>query len=122
MIHLGSMVEHYLRCQNGARDMKEQKKSRIIVSGIIVLLIGYGINQLVQSNKQKKQIIIHDMMIGVCAKNKASVNSNKYEKLITNQDIKNVLQSDKIFNNFFKQCEKEFKKSPKEFRNKWSTD
>ena len=122
MIHLGNMVEHYLRCQNGVRDMKEQKKSRIIVSGIIVLLIGYGINQLVQSNKQKKQIIIHDMMIGFCAKNRASVNSNKYEKLITHKDIKNVLQSDKIFNNFFKQCEKEFKKSPKEFRNKWSTD
>ena len=116
------MVEHYLRCQNGVRDMKEQKKSRIIVSGIIVLLIGYGINQLVQSNKQKKQIIIHDMMIGVCAKNKASVNSNKYEKLITHQDIKNVLQSDKIFNNFFKKCEKEFKKSPKEFRTKWSSN
>ena len=38
------------------------------------------------------------------------------------KDIKDVLQSDKIFNNFFKQCEKEFKKSPKEFRNKWSTD
>ena len=31
-------------------------------------------------------------MIGVCAKNKASVNSNKYEKLITHQDIKDVLQ------------------------------
>ena len=64
--------------------MKEQKKSRFIVSGIIVLLIGYGINQLVQSNKQKKQIIIHDMMIGVCAKNKASVNSNKLRSDYTN--------------------------------------
>tara|TARA_A100001035_G_C27621395_1_gene425596 strand:+ start:119 stop:427 length:309 start_codon:yes stop_codon:yes gene_type:complete len=102
--------------------MKDQKKSRIIVSGIIVLLIGYGINQLVQSNKQKKQIIIHDMMIGVCAKNKASVNSNKYEKLLTLQDIKTALKSDQIFNNFFKQCEKEFKKSPKEFRTKWSSN
>ena len=27
MIHLGSMVEHYLRCQNGVKDMKDQKKS-----------------------------------------------------------------------------------------------
>lgn len=116
------MVEHYLRCQNGVNDMKDQKKSRIIVSGIIVLLIGYGINQLVQSNKQKKQIIKHDMMIGVCAKNKASVNSNKYEKLTTHQDIKTALQSDQIFNNFFKYCEKEFKKSPKEFRIKWSSN
>ena len=25
MIHLGNMVEHYLRCQNGVKDMKDQK-------------------------------------------------------------------------------------------------
>ena len=49
------------------------------------------------------------MMIGVCTKNKASVNSNKYEKLITHQDIKNALQSDKIFNNFLNNVKKNLK-------------
>ena len=36
--------------------MQQQKKSKIIVISIVILLIGYGINQLFQSKKQKDQI------------------------------------------------------------------
>ena len=38
--------------------MQQQKKSKIIVISIVILLIGYGINQLFQSKKQKDQIKI----------------------------------------------------------------
>ena len=38
--------------------MQQQKKSKIIVISIVNLLIGYGINQLFQSKKQKDQIKI----------------------------------------------------------------
>tara|TARA_Y100001958_G_C21087933_1_gene442046 strand:- start:54 stop:380 length:327 start_codon:yes stop_codon:yes gene_type:complete len=100
--------------------MKEKKKSKIIVVCIVILLTGYGINQFIQSNKQKEQIIKHDIMIGACAKNKASVETNMYEKLKTHEDIKLELQNNKLFNNLFKECEKEFKKSPKDFRSKWN--
>ena len=37
--------------------MQQQKKSKIIVSIIVILLIGYGTNQIFQSKKQKDQII-----------------------------------------------------------------
>ena len=100
--------------------MLDQKKSKFIVSVIIILLFGYGINQFFQSNKQKDRIIKHDMMIGVCAKNKASVESNNYEKLKTHEDIKLELQTNESFNKLFKECEKEFKKAPKDFRAKWN--
>ena len=100
--------------------MLNKKKSKIIVTGIIFLLVGYGINQIFQSNKQKDRIIKHDMMIGVCAKNKASVESNNYEKLKTHEDIKLELQTNEPFNKLFKECEKEFKKAPKDFRAKWN--
>ncbi len=100
--------------------MLNKKKSKIIVTVIIFLLVGYGINQIFQSNKQKDRIIKHDMMIGVCAKNKASVHSNNYEKLKTHEDIKLELQTNELFNKLFKECEKEFKKAPKDFRAKWN--
>ena len=100
--------------------MQKQKKSKLIVIGIVILLVGYVINQFFKSNEQKEQIIKHDMMIGVCAKNKASVGSNKYEKLKTHQDIKLELQTNELFNKLFKECEKEFKKAPKDFRAKWN--
>ena len=99
--------------------MQQQKKSQIIIISIVILLIVYGINQIFQSNKQKDRIIKHDMMIGVCAKNKASVASNNYENLVTHEDIKTLLQDDKNFKNLFKKCEKEFKEAPAEFRAKW---
>jgi len=100
--------------------MQQQKKSQIIIISIVILLIVYGINQIFQSNKQKDRIIKHDMMIGVCAKNKASVESNNYEKLKTHEDIKLELQTNESFNKLFKECEKEFKKAPKDFRAKWN--
>ena len=100
--------------------MQQQKKSKIILISIVILLIGYGINQLFQSKKQKDQIIRHDMMIGVCAKSKASVDPNNYEKLKTLEDIKLEIQTNELFNKLFKECEKEFKKAPKEFRAKWN--
>ena len=100
--------------------MQQQKKSKIIVSSIASFLICYGIYQFFKSNEQKEQIINHDMMIGVCAKNKASVESNKYEKLKTHEDIKLELQTNELFNKLFKECEKEFKKAPKDFRAKWN--
>ena len=99
--------------------MLDQKKSKIIVSVIIILLFGYGLNQFFQSNKQKNQIIKHDMMIGTCAKSKAGMKSNKYKNLVTHEDIKTLLQDDKNFKNLFKKCEKEFKEAPAEFRAKW---
>ena len=100
--------------------MQQKKKSKIIVISIVILLIGYGINQFFQSKKQKDRIIKHDMMIVVCAKNKASVVSNNYEKLKTHEDIQLELQTNELFNKFFKECEKEFKKAPKDFRAKWN--
>ena len=100
--------------------MQQQKKSQIIIISIVFLLIVYGINQIFQSNKQKDRIIKHDMMIGVCAKNKASVESNNYEKLKTHKDIKLELQTNELFNKLFKECEKEFKKAPVDFRAKWN--
>ena len=100
--------------------MQQKKKSKIIVISIVILLIGYGINQFFQSKKQKDRIIKHDMMIGVCAKNKASVVSNNYEKLKTHKDIQLELQTNELFNKFFKECEKAFKKAPKDFRAKWN--
>ena len=100
--------------------MQQQKKSKIIVISIASVLICYGIYQFFKSNEQKEQIINHDMMIGVCAKNKASVESNKYEKLKTHEDIKLELQTNELFNKLFKECEKEFKKAPKDFRAKWN--
>ena len=42
-------------------------------------------------------------------KNKASVESNNYEKLKTHKDIKLELQTNELFNKLFKECEKEFK-------------
>ena len=99
--------------------MLNQKKSKIIVSVIIIFFFGYGINQFFQSNKQKDQIIKHDMMIGACAKSKAGINSNKYKNSKTHEDIKIALQNDKIFKDLFKKCEKEFKEAPIEFRAKW---
>ena len=99
--------------------MKQQKKSKIIVSIIVILLMGYGTNQIFQSKKQKNQIIKHDMMIGTCAKSKAGINSNKYKNSMTHADIKIALQDDKNFKNLFKKCEKEFKEAPAEFRAKW---
>ncbi len=110
-------IKNYI---NFCFNMQQQKKSKIIVISIVVLLVGYGINQLFQSKKQKDQIIKHDMLIGVCAKSKASLTSSKYDKLKTHADIKSELQADKLFNNFFRECEKEFKKSPKNFRAKWN--
>ena len=100
--------------------MQKQKKSKLIVIGIVILLAGYVINQFFKSNEQKEQIIMHDMMIGVCAKNKASVESINYEKLKTHEDIKLELQTNEPFNKLFKECEKEFKKAPKDFRAKWN--
>ncbi|ARJ48550.1 hypothetical protein [Candidatus Pelagibacter sp. RS40] len=100
--------------------MQKQKKSKLIVIGIVILLTGYVINQFFKSNEQKDRIIKHDMMIGVCAKNKASVESNNYEKLKTHEDIKLELQTNETFNKLFKECEKEFKKAPKDFRAKWN--
>ena len=100
--------------------MKQQKKSKIIVSIIVILLIGYGINQIFQSNKQKNQIIKHDLMLGACAKSKAGMDSKKYEKLKTHEDIKSELQVNVLFSIYFKGCEKEFKDAPKDFRVKWN--
>ena len=101
-------------------NMQQQKKSKIIVGIIVILLIGYGINQIFQSKKQKNQIIKHDMMIGACAKSKAGTDSKQYKKLKTHDDIKSELQTNEIFNNYFKKCEKEFKEAPKDFRAKWN--
>ena len=101
-------------------NMQQQKKSKIIVGIIVILLIGYGINQIFQSKKQKDQIIKHDMMIGECAKSKTGMDSKKYEKLKTHEDIKSELQVNEIFRNYFKECEKEFKEAPKDFRAKWN--
>ena len=100
--------------------MQQQIKSKIILISIVILLIGYGINQIFQSNKQKDRIIKHDMMIGFCAKNKTSVDLNNYEKLKSHEDIKLEIQTNENFNKLFKECEKEFKKAPKEFRAKWN--
>ena len=100
--------------------MQQQKKSKIIVSIIVIILIGYGINQIFQSKNQKDQIIKHDMMIGECAKSKTGMDSKKYEKLKTHEDIKSELQTNEIFNDYFKKCEKEFKEAPKDFRAKWN--
>ena len=100
--------------------MQQQKKSKIIVSIIVIILIGYGINQIFQSKNQKDQIIKHDMMIGECAKSKTGMDSKKYEKLKTHEDIKSELQTNEIFNDYFKKCEKEFKETPKDFRVKWN--
>ena len=100
--------------------MQQQKKSKIIVSIIVIILIGYGINQIFQSKNQKDQIIKHDMMIGECAKSKTGMDSKKYEKLKTHDDIKSELQTNEIFNDYFKKCEKEFKEAPKDFRAKWN--
>lgn len=100
--------------------MHQQKKSKIIVGIIIILLIGYGTNQFFQSKKQKDQIIKHDMMIGECAKSKTGMDSKKYEKLKTHEDIKSELQVNELFENYFKVCEKEFKEAPKDFRAKWN--
>ncbi len=100
--------------------MQQQIKSKIILISIVILLIGYGINQIFQSNKQKDQIIKHDIMIGFCAKNKPSFDTNNYEKLKTHKDIKLEIQTNELFNKLFKECEKEFKKAPKEFRAKWN--
>ena len=100
--------------------MKQQKKSKIIVSIIVILLMGYGTNQIFQSKKQKNQIIKHVMMIGKCAKSKAGTDSKQYEKLKTHDDIKSELQTNEIFNDYFKKCEKEFKEAPKDFRAKWN--
>ena len=100
--------------------MHQQKKSKIIVGIIIILLIGYGTNQFFQSKKQKDQIIKHDMMIGECAKSKTGMDSKKYEKLKTHEDIKSELQVNELFSNYFKACEKEFKEAPKDFRAKWN--
>ena len=102
--------------------MHQQKKSKIIVGIIIILLIGYGTNQFFQSKKQKDQIIKHDMMIGECAKSKTGMDSKKYEKLKTQDDIKSELQTNEIFNDHFKKCEKEFKEAPKDFRVKWNNN
>jgi len=102
--------------------MHQQKKSKIIVGIIIILLIGYGTNQIFQSKKQKDQIIKHDMMIGECAKSKTGMDSKKYEKLKTHDDIKSELQTNEIFNDYFKKCEKEFKEAPKDFRVKWNNN
>ena len=99
--------------------MQQQKKSKIIVSIIVIILIGYGINQIFQSKNQKDQIIKHDMMIGECAKSKTGMDSKKYEKLKTHDDIKSELKTNEIFNDYFKKCEKEFKEAPKDFRAKW---
>ena len=60
--------------------MQQQKKSQIIIISIVILLVVYGINQFFQSNKQKDRIIKHDMMIGACAKNKASVELELFSK------------------------------------------
>ena len=90
--------------------MLDQKKSKIIVSVIIILLFGYGINQFFQSNKQKNQIIKHDMMIGTCAKSKAGINSNKYKNSMTHADIKIALQDDKILKIYLKNVKKNLKK------------
>ena len=100
--------------------MHQQKKSKIILGIIIILLIGYGTNQFFQSKKQKDQIIKHDMMIGECAKSKTGMDSKKYEKLKTHEDIKSELQVNELFENYFKVCEKEFKEAPKDFRAKWN--
>ena len=100
--------------------MQQQKKSKIIVGIIVILLIGYGINQIFQSKNQKDQIIKHDMMIGECAKSKTGMDSKKYEKLKTYDDIKFELQVNEIFRNYFKVCEKEFKEAPRDFRVKWN--
>ena len=100
--------------------MPKQKKSKIIVSIIVILLIGYGANQIFQSKKQKDQIIKHDMMIGECAKSRIVMVSKKYEKLKTHEDIKSELQVNELFSNYFKACEKEFKEAPKDFRAKWN--
>ena len=100
--------------------MQQQKKSKIILISIVIIFISYGINQIFQSNKQRDRIIKHDMMIGICAKSKASVDSNKYEKLKTHEDIKLELQTNETFNKLFKECEKEFKEAPKDFRAKWN--
>ena len=100
--------------------MQQQKKSQIIIISIVILLVVYGINQIFQSNKQKDRIIKHDMMIGACAKNKASVESTNYEKIKTHEDIKLELQTNELFNKLFKECEKEFKIAPKDFRAKWN--
>ena len=100
--------------------MHQQKKSKIIVGIIIILLIGYGTNQFFQSKKQKDQIIKHDIMIGECAKSKTGMDSKKYEKLKTHEDIKSELQVNELFENYFKVCEKEFKEAPKDFRAKWN--
>ena len=100
--------------------MQHQKKSKIVVSIIVILLIGYGINQIFQSKKQKDQIMKHDMMIGECTKSKTGMVSNKYKKLKTHEDIKSELQVNEIFKNYFKACEKEFKEAPKDFRAKWN--
>jgi len=100
-------------------NMQQQKKSKIIVSIIVLLLVGYGTNQIFQSKNQKDQIIKHDMMIGTCAKSKGGTDSKQYEKLKTHEDIKSELQVNEIFRNYFKACEKEFKEAPAEFRAKW---
>jgi len=100
--------------------MQQQIKSKVILISIVILLIGYGINQIFQSNKQKDRIIKHDMMIGICAKNKSGVDLNNNEKLKTHEDIKLELQTNELFNKLFKECEKEFKKAPKDFRAKWN--
>ena len=84
--------------------MPKQKKSKIIVSIIVILLIGYGANQIFQSKKQKDQIIKHDMMIGECAKSRIVMVSKKYEKLKTHEDIKSELQVNELFSNYFKAC------------------
>ena len=100
--------------------MQNRKKSKIIVIGIVSLLLVYGVYQFLQSNKQKAQIIKHDMMIGNCAMSKVSTNSNKFGEIKTHEDIASELQSNKILRGFFKECEKEFKTNPKEFRDKWN--
>jgi len=46
--------------------------------------------------------------------------NNNYEKLKTHEDIKLELQTNETFNKLFKECEKEFKKAPKDFRAKWN--
>ena len=38
----------------------------------------------------------------------------------THEDIKLELQTNELFNKLFKECEKEFKKAPVDFRAKWN--
>ena len=91
-------------------------KSNIVTLLAVSALLGY-LGWLYYNVQKEKEIFV----IGMCAKDKSSVNTFSYIK--NADDIKQELkESDRIFYKYFVRCEQEYKAAPKAMMLKYLND